>query len=158
MRRALIVFFSSILLSSCGDDGFSPQRAELEIAQARWRAQGLVLYTVEARILCFCPPAMNQWHELTVASDSIIAIRPVDVTYPEGASANWFESVDDVFERMRSWRGSMRGNRYEAEFDEATGMPLAVDLITSEEILDGGARYEFRALKPGLFTHASASR
>jgi hypothetical protein len=158
MRRALVVFLSSLLLTACGDDGVSPQLAEVERAQSRWTAQGLVHYTVEARILCFCPPAMNQWHELTVASDSIIAIRAVDTTVPEVAMAVWFSSVDEVFRRVRSWPSSMRGNRFEAEFDEATGLPLTVNLITSPQIADGGARYEFRALKPGLFTRASYSR
>jgi len=44
-----------------------------------------------------------------------------------------------------------RGNRFEATFDERTGLPLSVNLITALDIADGGARYEFRALKPGLF-------
>ncbi len=152
MRRTLMVCLGALLLAACGDDGLSPQLAEVERAQSRWTAQGLVRYTVEARILCFCPPEMNQWHELTVASDSIIAIRPVDDTSPDGASAAWFSSVDEVFRRVRSWPASMRGNRFEAVFDGETGLPLSVDLITSPNVQDGGARYEFRALKPGLFS------
>lgn len=156
MRRAMLVCFATLLLAACGDDGLSPELAELERAQARWTAQGLVHYTVEARILCFCPPAMNQWQELTVADDSIIAIRPVDASYPELAQAAWFSTVDDVFRRVRSWPTSMRGNRVEAVFDDETGLPRSVDFITSRDIQDGGARFEFRALKPGLFQSRQA--
>lgn len=151
MRRALLVCLSTLLLAACGDDGLSPQQADIERAQARWTAQGLVRYTVEARILCFCPREMNEWHELTVASDSIIAIRPVDEMSSGSALAEWFSSVDDVFRRVRSWPTDRRGNRFEATFAEQTGLPLSVNLITSPDIADGGARYEFRALKPGLF-------
>jgi len=151
MRRALMVCLSALLLAACGDDGVSPQFAEVARAQSRWTALGLVHYTVEARVLCFCPREMNHWHKLTVANDSIIAIRPVDDLSPNSALTAWFSSVDDVFRRVRSWPTDRRGNQFEAAFDKQTGLPLSVNLITAPDIADGGARYEFRTLKPGLF-------
>ncbi len=141
-----------LVLAACGDDGVSPfQMQQVARAQATWEAQQLTYYTVEARLACFCPSELGQWHELTVANDSIIAARRVEPG--EGAPAappQWFATVDEVFQRVRAWNGSMRGNRFEAEFDAVTGLPLQVNLITSPDIADGGAVYYYRALKPGL--------
>lgn len=154
LRRYIAVALAPLLLA-CGDDaGLTPIARQLAAAEARWEAQGLSHYTVESRIICFCPPVMAQWHELTVASDSVIAIRRLefvgDIPLGEEADRRWFASVESMFVRMRSWPSSMRGNRLEATFDDQTGLPTRVNFITGPELADGGAVYEFRALKPGL--------
>lgn len=142
------------LLLACGDDGMSPTLREAAAAESRWRAQGLTHYTVEARVLCFCPPVLLEWHELTVAGDSVLAARRVaqqGIAPPEEtAPPSWFRSVDQTFADLRRWPGSMRNNRLEASFDAATGLPTRVEFITGPEIADGGSVREFRALKPGL--------
>ncbi len=118
---------------------------------ATWHQQGLVYYTVEARILCYCPPEMNTWHELTVSNDSIIAVRRVDAE-PGGPTAQptWFSTVDDVYRRMDTWVDGQRGFSVRALYDATTGLPTRVEFITSPNIADGGAKHEFRALKPAL--------
>lgn len=157
LRLSAAVAITPLLLA-CGDDGaLSPIARQVAAAEARWEGQRLSHYTVESRIICFCPQVMSLWHELTVANDSVIAIRRVefvgDIALDEEADRRWFASVESVFVRLRSWPSSMRGNRLEASFDERTGLPLRVNFITGPEIADGGAVHEFRALKPGL-THA----
>lgn len=142
------------LLLACGDAGMSPTLREAAAAEVRWRAQGLSHYTVEARVSCFCPPVLLEWHELTVAGDSVIATRRVSTegSAPpeEAAPPTWFRSVEQTFADVRRWPGSMRNNRLEGSFDAATGLPTRVSFITGPEIADGGSVREFRALKPGL--------
>jgi hypothetical protein len=152
VHRVATALTALLVVAACGDDGVSPfQQRQVDRAQATWDAQRLTYYTVEARMSCFCPPPLGQWHELTVANDSIIALRRLEPGPGEPvANPEWFATVDEVFRRVRSWNGSMRGNRYEATFDEVTGLPLTVNLITSPNIADGGVGYYFRALKPGL--------
>jgi hypothetical protein len=115
---------------------------------------GLSHYTVEARVSCFCPPVMLEWHELTVADDSVIATRRVTTQgiapAEETAPPSWFRSVEQTFADVRRWPGSMRNNRLEARFDPETGLPTTVNFITGPEIADGGSLREYRALKPGL--------
>ncbi len=150
--RPLTAAVSLLAVLACGDDGVSPfQMRQLDRAQATWNAQRLTYYTVEARIACFCAVEVGWWHELTVANDSVIAVRRVEPGQGETVpNPQWFATVDEVFRRVRAWNGHMRGNRFEAEFDAVTGLPLEVNLITSPDIADGGAGYYFRALKPGL--------
>lgn len=142
------------LLLGCSDEGMSPTLREAASAEVRWRAQGLSHYTVEARVSCFCPPVLLEWHELTVADDSVIATRRLGtqgIAPPDQTAAPaWFRSVEQTFADLRRWPGSMRNNRLEGSFDAATGLPTRVSFITGPEIADGGSVREFRALKPGL--------
>jgi hypothetical protein len=159
--RTLVTLVAAPLLLACGDDGMSPTLRQAAMAESRWRAQGLSHYTVEARVSCFCPPVLLEWHELTVAGDSVIAARRLTqqgIAPPEEtAPAAWFRSVEQTFADVRGWPGSMRNNRLEASFDPATGLPTRVNFITGPEIADGGSVREFRALKPGL-TGANVNR
>ena len=137
--------------AACSEDPVGIDSLERARARATWQAQGLVRYTVEARISCFCPPAMNAWHELTVTNDSIVAIRALDPVFEnDPARASWFASVDEVYRRMDLWGVGQRGFSVSARFDPATGLPTRVALNTPPTIADGDAVYEFRALKPGL--------
>ncbi|MCU0615745.1 MAG: DUF6174 domain-containing protein [Gemmatimonadaceae bacterium] len=156
----VVLLIAPWLLLACRDDGISPDGRGLEIAEARWRAQGLSHYTVETRVLCFCTPEVNRWHEITVASDSVIAVRRVETGEVQGepAQPSWFRSVEGVFQLARRWPSMERGNRVEASFAAPTGLPERVSLITSPAIADGGAVYEYRALKPGLTGNARVAR
>ncbi len=152
MRRLFGMLLAVAALAGCNDDGLSPTQLQATRAQRTWQSLGLIYYTVEARISCFCAPGLGQWHELTVANDSVIAIRRVAPGEPEQPTPQpeWFSTVDEVFERVFTWPDQMQGNRVTAVFAEETGLPLEVNLITSPNIADGGATYYFRELKPGL--------
>ena len=154
MKTRRLALLLAALLLGCGDDGLSPVLRESAAAESRWRAQGLSHYTVETRILCFCPPVMLEWHEITVAADSVVAVRRVGFDGPapetETGLAAWFRSVEQTFADVRGWPGSMRDNRLEARFDSGTGLPTRVEFITGPQIADGGSVREYRALKPGL--------
>lgn len=151
--RRFATYATIPLLLACGDDGMSPTLREAAAAESRWRAQGLSHYTVETRVLCFCPPVLLEWHELTVVNDSVIASRRVSqqsVAPPdETAPPAWFRTVEQTFADVRRWPGSMRNNRLEASFDAVTGLPTRVNFITGPELADGGSVREFRALTPG---------
>lgn len=163
-RRARVVLLLApwLLLAACRDDGVSPTARGLEIAEGRWRAQGFSHYTVETRILCFCTPVVNRWHEITVANDSVIAVRRVepgdDAVDGGPASANWFRSVEATFVRARRWPREQRGNRVEARFAAETGLPERVAFRAPLSVADGDAVYEFRALKPGRAASVSGVR
>ena len=150
MRVAALVAVASIA-AACSEDPVNSGAGERLRMLDTWQQQGLVYYTVEARILCYCPPPMNAWHELTVSSDSIIAIQRIDGD-PVGQTAlpAWFSTVDEVYRRMDSWGEGQRGFSVRALYEASTGLPTRVELNTSPNIQDGGATYEFRALKPGL--------
>lgn len=161
LRVLLFMLAAPVLLAGCRDDGLSPSGRALEIAERRWKAQGLSHYTVETRILCFCAPQVTRWHEITVSSDSVIAARRVEPGDDEGggpAPAAWFRSVEATFAFARRWPREQPGNRVEADFDPETGLPVRVALLAPPTVADGDAVYEFRALKPGLTLGARAAR
>lgn len=149
--RLVALIAMAVFGAACSDDPVSGEVGERLRMRAAWQQQGLVYYTVEARILCYCPPAMNAWHELTVSSDSIIAIQRIDgESGGPAAVPAWFSTVDEVYRRMDRWGEGERGYSIRAQYDATTGLPTRVELNTSPNIQDGGATYEFRALKPGL--------
>lgn len=152
MRRMLLLV--ALASSSIGcSDSVSPSTRELQAAESRWRAQSLSHYTVETRVLCFCPAAMARWHEITVAGDSVIAARLVEPDASptdEPAPTAWFRSVEAAFALARRWPDERRGNRVEAQFEAVSGLPTRLSFVTGPEIADGNATYEYRALKPGL--------
>ncbi len=147
-RVALALLVS---VAACSSDPVSV--ADLERAQARerWEAMGLTQYRVEARILCYCPLAMSVWHELSISSNQIVNLRALEQLPDESvAEPAWFSTVENVFDRLDNWRTMGKEWRFTATFDATTGLPTRVALRTPDEIADGGAVYEFRALKPGL--------
>lgn len=151
--RQLAAVAAVPLVLACGDDGMSPTLRETASAEVRWRAQGLSHYTVEARVVCFCPPVLLEWHELTVVGDSVLATRRVSqqgIAPPEEtAPPSWFRSVGQTFADLKGWPGNMPNNRLVASFDAVTGMPIRAEFITGPQIADAGSVREFRALKPG---------
>lgn len=157
-RPLLLALATAFLVAGCGDDGISPTARELEVAAARWEAQGLTRYTVEARVLCFCSPELADWHELEVVRDSVVAARRLDPRNGASAPAGWFRSIEATFAFARRWPREQRGNRIEADFDPQTGLPVRVTFLAPPTVADGDAVYAFRALKPGLTVGARAAR
>lgn len=161
-RARVVLLLAPWLLLSCRDNAVAPTARGLEIAEGRWRAQRLSHYTVETRILCFCTPVVNRWHEITVANDSVIAVRRVepgdDAADGGPAATGWFRSVEATFVQARRWPREQRGNRVEARFAAETGLPERVAFRAPPAVADGDAVYEYRALKPGLTASVSAAR
>src|SRR4051812_1893828 len=72
----LVAFLALAAASgACGSDGpLAPgEQRELERAKNLWSSRGLTSYVYETRTLCFCPPAISVWTQVTVRNDTVIS-------------------------------------------------------------------------------------
>ncbi len=150
IRTGLYAAVTMLALSGCGESALSPsdEVARLQ-ALARWTAQGLVQYTVETRVSCFCPVELNQWQRITVAGNVVTAVVPVDSSGESGSPVlTWYSSVDELFARIATAGSATDGSRVSAEYDAVTGLPTVVSFEAPPGVLDGGAVYYYRKLRP----------
>jgi hypothetical protein len=144
----------------CGDDGgIDPGMREHDDAVRKWNALGMVLYTVEARQLCYCPVGYGLWHELTVANDVVIASRliephPQGVELPPGALKSVEQTFGFIADFFADPSRARRGERLDVTYDSETGLPLTVSFVAQPGVADGDATFMYRALKPGLTQRA----
>lgn len=135
------------LVAACSSAPLSPnERRELELAEARWAQHGGLHYTVESRILCFCPPDLTQWTRLTVEGGEVVAADAVEpALFPEESSLSAWRTVEELFETLRNHSGDYLKD-LEVTFDATLGYPLKVNIICDDNVQDCGTRIELRNL------------
>jgi hypothetical protein len=155
VRRALRLRLAPLLavvvlggLSGCDDDhplSSSEQRA-LAQARARWDANGGLNYTVESRIICFCPPQLAQWTRLTVRAGVVVEAVPVE-SLPDGLEPmlQGWQTVEELFEIIAS-PSSVVAN-IDVTFDPTLGYPTSTAITCGPQIADCGSTRELRNLR-----------
>jgi len=126
------------LLGACSSTG-PVDLAQLDDAQARWSQREFTDYTYEARILCFCPTEIVSRVRVEVRDDSIASVTDV-ATDQQVARTFWnaWNTVDDLFQRIRQAPRSSGVVRVDATYDAGLGFPSDVDFVPDEGIADGG--------------------
>ena len=139
------------VLSGCGDGPLSPaEQRQLAAARERWAQQGAPDYTVESRILCFCPPHLAVWTRLTVHGGVVVAAEPVEPAPAWVASSllGWHD-VEELFEIIGSDQGDYI-RELTAAYDAVFGYPREISLTCHSNVTDCGVRYEMRNLSIGI--------
>lgn len=147
--RTLLVIAVCSLAAACGGSGpLAPNELrQLVAAERRWAARGFGDYAYEVRVLCFCPPEINEWKVVDVRGGRVTAVRDLaGVAIPP---ERWYgrPTVEELFTRARGpydeWVASV-----EMAFDPALGFPTRLAFISKPNIADAGAVYEARNVRP----------
>jgi hypothetical protein len=146
---AVAIALAVTSLSACANPtGAAFDRLALTRARARWTAQGITDYTMEARELCFCPPGFGQWMEITVRGGVVVSSRPIDLV-PVAAQGPR-RTVQEMFEFIGAdHSGDSFPVRVEVEYDPEFGYPRSINLTTSAQVADFGLTIQARNLKRG---------
>jgi hypothetical protein len=126
------------LLGACSSTG-PVDLEQLDDAQDRWSRRAFTDYTYEARILCYCPTEIVSRVRVEVRDDSIASVTDV-ATDQQVARTFWnaWNTVDDLFQRIRQAPRSSGVVRVDATYDAGLGFPRDVDFVPDEGIADGG--------------------
>jgi hypothetical protein len=133
------------LVTACAATG-PTEASEFARAEARWRAEGPPSYRYELRISCFCPPDHNEWHQVRVLDDAIVAVTNVE--HQEAIAADrWDEwyTIDQIFARIAQFMASDIHDRVEATYHPTLGFPQEANLVAREEIADAGVLFRIRS-------------
>jgi len=117
------------------------KRSALETAKKKWNDLGAVDYTIEQRLLCFCPYNPGGY-VLRVENSVIVEVKQISdgqVMSAEVASA--FKSVEQLFEFIEANpEGSVE--TISVEYDEDYGYPKSVFIDRDIQIADEEKRWE----------------
>ena len=149
MRRLLFVTVAVAPLAAAGCGGpLSPsQFFELERARARWESAAMTSYTVESRILCFCPAHLAVWTRLSIRDNQVIDAQPLEPLPPGSfpTPAGW-PTVTDLFDRIEQ---SIRAEYVESvtvRYDPVLGYPQRIAVRCQSNVVDCGVTYEMRSV------------
>ena len=148
IRRGILASLCTLaLVAGCSDYPLSPRDQRL-LTQAlvKWNQKGSVDYTIEARIVCFCPPHLAQWTRLTVRGGIVVAADPVEPP-PEGAEPSligWL-SVEEEFDRLSDPPDILK--EVEVRFDSQFGFPTYIRADCGPNVADCGSVHEMRNLR-----------
>ncbi|HVT38511.1 MAG TPA: DUF6174 domain-containing protein [Gemmatimonadaceae bacterium] len=137
------------IVACAGDGPLSPGFArDVASARARWTQRGSADYTVESRVLCFCPSHMRFWSRLTVRGGAVVAAEfaePVPSVYME--SLLGWSTVEEVFSAAASASRDSIVRQLTGRFDAELGYPLEMAISCRQTALDCGVTYQMRNLR-----------
>jgi hypothetical protein len=138
-----------IVVACTGDGPLAPDFArDIASARARWAQRGSADYTVESRVVCFCPPHMGFWSRLTVRAGVVVAAEfaePVPAIYVE--SLLGWSTVDGVFSAAEAASRESIVRQITGRFDATFGYPLEVTISCEPSVADCGTTYQMRNLR-----------
>jgi uncharacterized protein DUF6174 len=128
--------------------GVTEQRALAE-ARGRWEAASLVDYRVDVRLSCFCIAALPVFTQIEVRDGQVVSAQAVDsVPSPYDIPLDAWPTVPAAFDLIESAANQDVYSDIVVQYDPGLGYPRGVDLDCHPDMLDCGARYEFRNLEP----------
>ena len=148
--RARLALIPILLLTvaTCGDGVLSPsEHLRLSAARERWEEHGGPNYTVESRILCFCPPYLTTWTRLTVHDGVLVSAEPLGPVFggEEGSLLGW-HTVAQAFEAILEVSRSDYIKDVTLLFDGALGYPLDFSVTCDSNVTDCGSSHQMRNL------------
>jgi len=131
------IIFCVLLLTGCDDGLTLSKHVELKHAMERWSALQYHSYRYETRALCFCPPEMAQWSQITVVDGRVSRVVVVE-TGAEVDTAFFFRypTIDEQF--LSIW--FMHSGDIEVEYDPFAGYPTVIDIPADPRATDTGFR------------------
>lgn len=117
--------------------------ADVEAAEARWRALGVTSYAFEQRSECLCGEAGAEWVRVSVAEGAVVAVEAL----ADGRAldpAGW-RTLEQVFAGLKSAAADPAVPELEAAFDAASGVPTRI-LLGASDRADGRRLDEIRNL------------
>ena len=148
MRRVLLALLFTLV--ACGDGPLDPgERREIERARALWEQKRPASYTFEARISCFCDPAIAVWTELLVNGDQVMSVRPLQ-PLPSGLSGSkpeQWHTVNALFTLIEQAGAASFTKDVSASYDPTYGFPTRIQITCVDNVTDCGSTYEARNLQ-----------
>ena len=146
--RLALISLLGLTTAACADGVLSPsEHLRMSAARERWEEHGGPNYTVESRILCFCPPYLTTWTRLTVHDGVLVSAEPLApiVGGEQGSLLGWL-TVPQAFEAILEVSRSDYATEMTLQFDEALGYPLEFSVTCRSYILDCGSSHQMRNL------------
>jgi len=152
MRARLLTAAALIALTACTEDPFSLGEVRtFAAAQNRWNGRSFVDYTFQVRSQCFCDEEHVQWREVEVRNGVVTAVRvPGETTsLPANRIAEW-PTVDGLFQQILQAAGGDHDylDDISVQYDQALGFPARIHIDAQDNVADGGAVIEARAVVP----------
>lgn len=151
MKRPVAVLLCAAALA-CGEDGLLTSRELVELTQAeqRWQARTFPNYSYQIRRLCFCAPEHVEWGTVEVRDNAVVSVRlPGDTMTIPAARLHEWPIVDSLFADIRQAAyGNSGVAGLDAEYDDAFGFPVLIDIRAPDDVSDGGVRIEARYVTP----------
>lgn len=115
-------------------------------ARARWQAHGLKSYSIEQKMICFCPPP-HGFVRLTIKDNKIVEATDLDNGQPlSKEKLDWFQTVDALFDWLEATK-ALNPVRLEVEYDAIYGYPRKISFDYGENIADDELWIEMQTLK-----------
>ncbi len=142
-----IILVAAILISGCSSPLGPDELRDLAAAERRWVTYGYTNYSYETRILCFCPPELNEWVVVQVQGATITSMKSLSGGDVPRSSWNERLTIEQLFRRISSYRPEWVHD-VEAQYDSLLGYPTIVSLAGKPGVVDIGMSYHVRNVKP----------
>ena len=147
VHRFVLLAYTSLSVVACSNALVPGELHQLAQAESRWKSRNIQSYEYEMRTGCFCPPEVTEWAVVEVRNGQIVSARSLAGTPLTGFALTSRKTVEQLFKAARppyeDWVGSV-----DFDFDAELGFPVRVNLSSKPNILDAGAVYEARNLRP----------
>lgn len=147
LHRYIMLAYALLSIAGCSNALAPRELRKLAQAESRWKSRNIQSYTYEMRTGCFCPPEVNEWAVVEVRNGQIVSARSLTGTPFTGFALTSRKTVEQLFDAARPPYQDWVAN-VEFAFDAQLGYPLRVSLSSKPNIMDAGALYEARNLKP----------
>jgi hypothetical protein len=132
MRRLVLVLgLLSLVVSGCSPD--TRELRDLEAARQRWEAAGLVTYSYEFVLRCFCP----QLDATVQVVDGVVVSST-----PPSRNSHFPRTIDELLADLEEELESAGRGEYTIEFDPELGYPRRVSADPIEMAVDDEYSYE----------------
>ena len=147
LHRYIILAYASLSVAGCATTSGPHSLRNLLQAESRWKSRNIENYTFEMRTSCFCPPEVTEWAVVEVRNGQVVSARSLTGTSFTGFALTSRKTVEQLFAAAKppyeDWVADV-----DFDFDAQLSYPLRVSLTSKPNILDAGAVYEARNLKP----------
>ena len=136
-----------LALAGCEPPTGPSERQALEVARARWVAQGSPSYTYELSRECFCVLSAR-WVQLTVEEGSVVTAEYVDSkTSVEAALVRYLQTIPDLFDVIEDALNRHAAS-FRAVYDPVFGFPTRIEIDYSATTADDELAFTARAFTP----------
>lgn len=149
---SVVLLAAGALLPGCGL--FTSPEDDLREARARWDRAGLVNYTFQHTLSCFCGEPANRPLWIEVANGQVVWAYDLSRQEPlESALLSTLPAVPDLFDVAA--RAIRDADKYDIRYDGGLGYPAAITIDWLRNAVDDEQSFHtgcVRAVLPGAAT------